>query len=279
MKVGIIGLGLIGGSLGKTLKQESKKYFILGYDRNSSHLKTAKECALIDECCTYENLVASAEVIFIATPTSSIPLICVSILDVIQPHQTLAELGSTKKNVLKAVDQHLNRKQFVSCHPMAGTEFSGPKAAKETLYQTKKWIFCDTEKSEEKALEKINMIIQDLKMEALHMNGKEHDISAAFVSHFSHITSICLALSVLKKEKSEEAIFSLASGGFRSTSRLAKSSAETWIPIFLENKENIIEIMESYQDYFQQFKKSLETSDENSLKNLIQQANKIKQII
>jgi prephenate dehydrogenase len=118
-----------------------------------------------------------------------------------------------------------------------------------------------------------------LNMKKVYMNSSDHDIHVAYVSHISHITSFSLALSVLEKEQVEQNILTLAGGGFDSTVRLAKSNAETWAPIFVENSKFILEVMDTYIEKMNAFRKMIIEKDVEGLKGLMEEANKIRKIL
>jgi len=188
-------------------------------------------------------------------------------------------MGSTKASIARASEEHKARGRYVAVHPMAGTEYSGPLAAIGKLFDYKTAIICDRELSDTDALESVEKMLAVLNMKKVYMNSKEHDIHVAYVSHISHITSFSLALSVLEKEQEEQNILTLAGGGFESTVRLAKSNGETWAPIFLENSEYILEVMDVYIEKMNEFRKKIKEKDMNGLKELMEEANKIRKIL
>lgn len=278
MKIGIVGLGLIGGSLGLSLLNLKKNYYIYGYDINPNHRKIALDIGLVSEIKEEEEVFKMSDVIFLAIPTEAISSKIIEYLNIAKD-KTVVDLGSTKRTLLEKVKNNLYRKNFIAGHPMAGTEFSGPIAAIDRLFYNKKFIICDKEKIGQNSLDITLKILNDLNFNIIYMSGKLHDISAAYVSHISHVTSMCLSLAVLNKEKDEKRLSSLAAGGFLSTARLAKSSYKTWVPIFLENKDNIIEAITNYQQYMESFKNAIIKEDKELLKKMIKKANRIKKIL
>ena len=189
------------------------------------------------------------------------------------------DVCSTKEQICNAVKYHPLRRQFVSTHPMAGTEYSGPWAAQPGLFDGRACIFCDTEESSPKAVKQIEELYAVLNMRPLYMRAAQHDVHTAYVSHISHVTSFALALTVLDKEKDEKHIFDLASGGFSSTVRLAKSNADMWVPILTQNHDNVLQVMDTYIEKMQAFREAVDQYDEARIRELIQEANKIKRII
>jgi len=235
MTIAIIGLGLIGGSLGLDLKANGFAERRLGVDADMKNGQQALELGLVDEIVDLNTAYEEADLLILAVPVAAIIGLLPEMLDHIRPHQTVVDMGSTKAEIVRSVQHHPNRSRFVAAHPMAGTEYSGPQAAIRNLFQDKAAIICDLPQSSTDAVTTVEKLFKSLFMRILHMEAKEHDVHAAYVSHISHISSFALALTVLEKEKSEANIFNLASGGFRSTVRLAKSSPQMWSDVFRQN--------------------------------------------
>ena len=280
MKVCIVGIGLIGGSLAIDLKRRGFASFIIGVDNNVHHQNIALHSGLVDEISTLENGIEKADVIILCTPVNANREMLPEILSKIEgTSKIVTDMGSTKAGIAGAVVNHPNRGRYVASHPMAGTEFSGPMAAIGKLFDYKHVIICDSELSDEDALLTISEMYTTLNMRVSFMSATDHDIHVAYVSHISHITSFSLALSVLDKEKDEENITKLAGGGFESTVRLAKSSSETWAPIFLQNSEYIIEVLDNYLEKMKLFRKHIIEKNPEELKELMNEANKIRKIL
>ena len=275
----VIGLGLIGGSL--ALESKNKNLFknIIGVDNNESHVEEALELKLIDEVIPFDEAIAKADIIALAIPVTAIIKVLPRILDKIQNNQVVFDLGSTKESILKIADNHPNGNRFIPAHPMAGTEYSGPQAAKTGLYEGKVCIICESKKQDESARMIVESLFEKLDMQLVTMNAEAHDTHVAYVSHISHITSFVLATTVLEKEKSTKAIFDLASGGFRSTVRLAKSPPTMWLPIFKENKDNILEVLDTYLEQMQSFREMINNDDEEGLLEKMKQGNEIRKIL
>ncbi len=278
MNVTIIGLGLIGGSMAIDLKKRKFADTIYGVDTNVLHAETAKNIGLVDYIIDLESGIKSADLIIIATPVNITQKILPEILDKIT-HQIITDVSSTKQGICELVKGHINRKNFVAAHPMAGTEQSGPWAAISHLFDGKSTIICNKDESSEQALKITEDLYGALNMRIIHMDAKSHDIHAAYVSHISHISSFALALTVLEKEKNEKHIFNMAGGGFRSTVRLAMSSSEMWTPIFEQNAENVIDVIETYIEKLNEFKEKIMHQNNGDISELIENANKIKRII
>lgn len=279
MIIGIIGLGLIGGSLGIDLKKSATPTIVIGHDLNTINAKEALKRGLIDEEVSLDELILRADIIFVCTPVAVSLELLPTLLDNCKPNQVIADMGSTKKMLCDVVLHHPNRSQFVAAHPIAGTENSGPEAAISSLFQGKKMVVCDQHQSSTLALKLVSNIFRSLGMDVLFMDSAEHDKHVAYISHLSHITSFALGLTVLKVEQDERNIFNLAGSGFSSTVRLAKSSPEMWSSIFTQNKENILPVIEAYIHELSQFKELIVSNDQKLLTERMLQANEIRRII
>lgn len=278
MIVTIIGVGLIGGSMGITLKESGFANHIIGVDRNPDNLDKALRRRLIDEAASLEEAIKKSAVIILAIPVNAIQVVLPKVLDLVTS-QVVLDVGSTKAQILEVVKDHPQRKQYVSTHPMAGTEFSGPEAAIPDLFANKCCVFCDTEDSNPEAVKLVKLLFEAMEMNIVYREGADHDIHSAYVSHMSHISSFALALTVLKKEEDENRIFELASGGFDSTVRLAKSSPEMWVPIFEQNRDNVLDVLDEHINTLARFRSLLIKNDFKTFSQLIQDANQIKKIL
>lgn len=279
MEITVIGVGLIGGSLALRLKEKKFASKVYGVDTNESNLKKALSLGIIDEAVDLETAIKKSTLIILAIPVDAIKSLLPSIIDQVNDQQIVVELGSTKEQLLEGVNDHPKRGRLVASHPMAGTEYSGPEAALNDLFLDKTMVLCDVKSSDEDALELVETLCDALGMNIIFMNPKEHDLHTAYVSHISHITSFALALTVLEKEKSQGRIFELAAGGFESTVRLAKSSPEMWVPIFAQNRTNILEVLAEHIKQLQNMHDVLLNEDYEGFSKLIKRSNKIRRII
>ena len=278
--VGVIGLGLIGGSMALDLKRRGFAACTLGVEQDPVAAEAAKTIGLVDEVVSYEDCIARADIIVVAVPVGTAVKMVPEILNHFeQGDKIVIDVCSTKSQICHATQYHPRRGQFVSTHPMAGTEYSGPWAAQPGLFDGRACIFANTEDSSLKAVKAIEELYAVLNMRPIYMNADQHDVHTAYVSHISHVTSFALALTVLDKEKDEKHIFDLASGGFSSTVRLAKSNADMWVPILSQNHDNVLHVMDTYIDKMQQFRDAIATYDETKIRELIAEANKIKKIL
>ncbi len=277
-KVGIIGLGLIGGSMGLALRQTGR-YRVYGDDISAEHLRVARERGLIDEPLTPE-LISAMDGIVLAVPVDHLPSTALYYLNRIHDEAWITDTGSIKHPLARAIENHPRRGRFVLAHPIAGTEYSGPRAAVEGLFKGKINILSDTFLSDEDALEAVkNLFARDLEMEIAELPSRMHDQHIAYVSHLSHVSAFMLGKTVLDVETDEKNIFLMAGSGFASTVRLAKSSPQTWTPIFLENKAYLIPVLEKYIRNMELFIALLEDNDAEGIRRLLAQINQIGQII
>lgn len=279
MVVGIIGLGLIGGSLAISLKQRGFATKIIGVDKNEAHLKEANELGFVDEACELNEILNKTDLVLLAIPVDAARQLLPFLLDQAKDGQTIIDMGSTKEGICKVADAHHNRKNFVASHPIAGTENAGPASAMDGLYDHKITIICDEEKSHPNSIELCNKLYDVLKMRVLKMNAQEHDRHIAYVSHLSHITSFVLGQTVLEIEKEEKHIFNMAGSGFASTVRLAKSSPEMWAPIFEQNQEHLSTALDAYIKNLQEFKRKIDEGKKEDLHDLMSEVNDIRRVL
>lgn len=278
MNVFIIGVGLIGGSMAKDIKNFDPEAKIYGIDTKENHLEEALSLGLIDNSATYQDL-SIADVVIVSIPVDVMVSVLPKVLDVVNDNAVVLDAGSTKALICSTLDQHPKRRNFLACHPIAGTEFSGPSAAINGLYKGKTNIICEVEKTAFKLQERALEIFQKLGMRIRYMNPEAHDKHIAYVSHLSHISSFMLGKTVIEKEKNERDIFDMAGSGFESTVRLAKSSPAMWTPIFKQNKENVIETLEEYIQNLEAFKRMIVEEDYEGIYNEMSSANRIKEIL
>lgn len=278
MDVVIIGIGLIGGSFAKDVKKLHPDAKIFGVDKNESHLDEAIALGIIDQKGDYGSL-ATADMVYVSIPVNVLVTELPKILDAVGDETVVMDAGSTKRLICECVADHPKRRNFMACHPIAGTEFSGPSAALEGLYAEKTMIICEVEKTAFKLQEKTLAIFQEIGMRIRYMNPVAHDKHIAYVSHLSHISSFMLGKTVIEKEKNERDIFDMAGSGFESTVRLAKSSPDMWTPIFEQNKDNVVETLEEYIQNLTTFKQLIMDNDFENVHLEMSNTNKIKQIL
>lgn len=278
MKVYVIGIGLIGGSMALDIQAMDKDAVIIGVDANENHLQEAIELGIIHQKAAL-NEVIEADFVIVAVPVDIALLLLPNVLDLVSNETLVFEVGSTKSPICEAVVNHPKRSNFLATHPIAGTEFSGPTAAIRNLFVDKTNIICEVEKTSFKLQEKGLKLFRDLGMRIRYMEPKSHDKHIAYMSHLSHISSFMLGKTVIEKEKHEKDIFDMAGSGFESTVRLAKSSPAMWTPIFKQNKKQVVKSLEEYIANLSQFKDLLESENYDQIFYEMENTNRIKEIL
>jgi len=278
MNIAVIGLGLMGGSFALDIKSVYSDSKIFGIDNSDSNLKEALALDLIDQIITYDDLI-KMDIVLVSIPVNYSLIVIPKVLEKINENTLVFDVGSTKEAICQILENHPKRANFLAAHPMAGTEFSGPKAAHKGLYIGKTNILCEFKKTDHKLREFALEIFDNLNMKIIYMDPKPHDVHVAYVSHLSHISSFMLGKTVIEKEKNEKNIFDLAGSGFESTVRLAKSLPETWTPIFLQNKNNLVLAIDEYISNLNALKKIIKNNDSNKLSSILNNTNRIKEIL
>ena len=279
MKILIAGLGLIGGSFALALRDREIADEILGVEKSDENAAEALRLGLADRIVTLEEGVPQADLVVLATPVDTIPLMAVKALNHVTDRQVVMDMGSIKAELCEVISMHARRGRFVAAHPMWGTEYSGPRAAQHGAFTGRNAVLCEAERSDADALAAVERIFRALDVPVVYMGAEEHDLHAAYVSHISHVTSFALALTVLEKEREERHIFDLAGGGFESTVRLAKSAAATWVPILLRNKYNVLDVLREHIHQLQIMRRMIERDDAEGLTGAFKKANSIQRII
>lgn len=278
MKVTIIGTGLIGGSLAIAMRDKKISTHIIGVDASPENCRRALELGIVDEILPMAEALPASDLIVLAIPVNAIPLEVVKLLNRVDK-QVVMDMGSTKEELCEVIAKHPARGRFVATHPMWGTEKSGPEAAIHGAFTGRVVVICEKDKSDKDALDMVEKLYTELGMPIKYMMPEEHDMHTAYISHISHITSYALALTVLEKEREDAQIFDLASAGFTTTVRLAKSSASMWVPIFMKNKYNVLDVLRENIHQLQIIRRMIENDDEQGLVKMIEKANTINKII
>lgn len=279
MTAAIIGTGLIGGSMAIALKAHGLADTIIGVDASEAHAARALELQLVDRILPLKEAVQAAKLVVMAVPVDAMNELLPQVLQAANQQQVVMDVGSTKEPICALAAVCDNAGRFVATHPMWGTEFSGPDAAVKGAFSGKATVICNKEASDADAVALVEQIYQQLQMHILYMTAAAHDVHVAYISHISHITSFALANTVLEKEKEEDAIFELASGGFESTVRLAKSNPAMWVPILMQNRENVLDVLNEHISQLRKFKACLEKENYDYLRELMEQANTIRKVL
>ncbi|HEY4964976.1 MAG TPA: prephenate dehydrogenase [Puia sp.] len=277
--VTIVGVGLIGGSFSLALKDHGLVKKVIGVSRSGATAQKALDLGIVDQVLPLEEAIAQSDLIYVAIPVDVTLPVMKTILDRVNSEQIVVDAGSTKQALCTFLSDHPGRSRFIATHPMWGTEYSGPESAVHDAFRGRTCVICEQEKSDPAARTVIENLYTRLGMSLVYMDAKSHDVHAAYVSHISHITSFALANTVLEKEKEEDAIFELAGGGFESTVRLAKSSPAMWGPIFMQNRENVLDVLNEHITQLRKFKSCLEKENYDYLQELMVNANKIRRIL
>ncbi len=275
MKAGIIGLGLIGGSLGLDLQDRKIADKVLGIDHNLAHCEEALSLGLVNEITTMEEI-KKCDVVFLAIPVNAIVDMLPSLKDVGEK-TTIIDLGSTKKKIVDATPKEIE-KNFVAAHPMAGTEKFGPSAAFKGLFDNHTVVLCDTERNDKFHKDRAIEIFQKLNMNIFYMNSKEHDRHASFISHLPHAISYSLANAVMSQED-PRSILAMAAGGFKDMSRVAKSSPRMWSDVFKQNKENLLSSIDIFEKELHKVKELMEHENWEALEIWMQKATTLHKIL
>ena len=277
--VTVVGVGLISGSFSLALKERGLVKNVIGVSRTAVSIMKALDLGIIDEALPLQEAVKKSDLIYIAIPVDVTVPLSLQIMNMIGENQIVADAGSTKRVLCEPLANHPMRRRFVATHPMWGTEYSGPESAVRDAFTGRTCVICEKEKSDPEAAKLVESLYKLLGMRIAYMDADSHDIHAAYVSHISHITSFALANTVLEKEKEEDAIFELAGGGFESTVRLAKSNPAMWAPIFMQNRENVLDVLNEHISQLRKFKSCLEKENYAYLLELMEHANRIGRII
>lgn len=278
MKIYVIGIGLIGGSMAMDLKALIDDVEVVGIDVNKKHADQAMELGIIDRIGSL-NTIEEADRVILSIPVKESLELVPQLLDQLHSDALLWDVGSTKEQLCELISNHAKRDQFLAAHPIAGTEFSGPKAAQRGLFSGKPQILCESNRTRLDLLSWAKKTFREMGMYLRFMEAAEHDKHMAYVSHLSHISSFMLGKTVLEKEEDENNIFDLAGSGFESTVRLAKSSPAMWTPIFEQNKENVIEILDAYIKNLKHFKSLLVNDDYEELFQEMKNTNQLTSIL
>ena len=276
-KIHIIGLGLLGGSMGLGARLKFPEVQITGHDADPQNLKDAQTLGIITEA--QERPDRDTDLVILATPADSLGQLLLETLDQVGESTLVMDVGSTKARLCELTEAHPKRHQYLAAHPIAGTEYSGPKAAFPELFDKKVMIICELEKTDLHLKEKAYRLFEGLNLKLRFMDPSEHDRHLAYVSHLSHISSFMLGETVLQKMADEKNIFDMAGSGFASTVRLAKSSPAMWAPIFTENKENILAALDSYIAHLSSFRDKINSEDKTGLLEEMAEINKIRDIL
>jgi prephenate dehydrogenase len=278
MRVAVVGIGLIGGSFALDIQNKYKDSKVFGIENNEENASKALELGVVQQIISSEEI-ENFDIVIVSVPVNVALVVLPELLDKVSDKTLVIDVGSTKVSICKLLEKHPKRRNFIATHPIAGTEFSGPEAAKLGLFLGKTNIICEVEKTAFELQERALELFHKIGFRIRYMDPVSHDKHIAYVSHLSHISSFMLGKTVIEKEKDERDIFDLAGSGFESTVRLAKSSPKMWTPIFEQNKENLIESLSEYIKNLKTFKEFLENDNYEELYSEMKNTNRIKEIL
>ena len=276
MNIGIVGLGLMGGSFAKAVKKYAIATKVYGYARSEKSKEEIEKLNLVDELVDLNRLKKECDLIILAIPVDNIISILPNFLD-ISENTTIMDLGSTKDFIIKNIPNKI-RKNFVAAHPMCGNEKFGPKAAMDDLYEGKTVVLCNLEENSNKHVDRSFKLFQDIGMRIVVMDANEHDIHACYMSHLPHAISYSLANTVMGHED-PKSIIALAAGGFKDMSRIAKSSPDMWTDIFRQNRENLLKSIDIFEKQMKSVRNMIEKEDYEELKGWMKKANSLHEIL
>lgn len=270
--VAIIGVGLIGGSLGLALKR-LKKYRIIGIGRSLQRLKYAKECGAVDEISIdFKDGIRGADVVVLATPVTTYLKIAEGIKPFLKEDAVIFDVGSTKYEVANLLTKVLG-KNFVGAHPIAGSEKTGVEYARADLFENSICVLTPLPKTSKKALGIIRNLIAEIGARPIQMPPRKHDKILALTSHLPHIVAASLVLLLARKEPL------VIGNGFKDTTRIAAGSPEVWVDICKTNKENLIAGCAEIMDKISEIKSLLQKEDWEKLFIEFEKAKKLRGLI
>lgn len=268
--VGIVGIGLIGGSLAKDIRTFGLARRILGWNRTRSHAERALELGLVDEVADeIETLLEQCDLVVLAMPVNILAERLPRFLDKARPGQIFIDVGSTKQALVDAVMAHPNRAAFVACHPMAGTERSGPDAAIDNLFRNRFTLLIDSQQSAPEAVDKVSKLWKSVGAVLATMTAEEHDRTAALLSHMPHVLAYALARTIKEAERNQALNARFAGGGLASMTRIAHSPISMWQPIFKQNKAYLLSAIDVFEKHLQAFRKAIAEEDDTLLNDLM----------
>ncbi|MEA2049110.1 MAG: prephenate dehydrogenase [Campylobacterota bacterium] len=275
LNFGIVGLGLMGGSFAKVLKRYKLSSSIVGYDHNKNHQKQAIELGLVEKIVELEELLL-CDMIVLCIPVDAIVAFMPK-LNNINKNTTVIDFGSTKKLIVDNIPSKI-KQNYIPAHPMTGTEKFGPSAAIDELYEGKTIVLCDLENCDQLHQKRALDIFNAIAMRIVFMDSSIHDKRACFISHLPHAISYALSNTVMSHEEPEN-IISLAGGGFRDMSRIAKSSSHMWTDIFRQNRTNMIESLDKFDEQMKLVRDMIENEDYENMAKWMDKANSLHDIL
>lgn len=274
----IIGVGLIGGSLARALRENGACEYVVGCSRNEANLRRAHELGVIDEYTTdVAEAVRGADMIVLSVPLRAMQSLFEKIDNVIDENTVITDVGSSKSSVELAARKGLKKtlSQFVPGHPISGTEKSGVDASFSDLFKDKKIILTPLEENKDSDIQRVTSMWENAGANVQNMTVSHHDEVLAATSHLPHVLAYGLVDTLSKMSDSDE-IFQYAAGGFRDFTRIASSDPVMWRDICVENSEAIIKIMDLYIKDLENLKQLIASSDLDNIEALFSRAKEVR---
>jgi prephenate dehydrogenase len=267
--VGIVGVGLIGGSLGLALKKARLTNKVLGVGRTKSNLEVAKDLGQIDVIVDLPTLAKECDLIILCVPVAQTKEVLIH--PHLNKHKLVIDVGSTKMDVVACAKEVLGEQvsQFIPCHPIAGGAQHGAVAAKVDLFVNKQIMICPLLENQPTDVQRIQDCWQAIGAEVYKISALEHDHIFAAVSHLPHVLSYALMLQIANAEDAQKK-FVHAGAGFRDFTRIAGSSPEMWTDISLANKEAILKELDAYLLILGRMKTAMQKNDAAALQKMFQ---------
>lgn len=280
-KITIIGVGLIGGSLGLALKEKKANFKIVGIDKQEIIEKAIARGAIDEGTVNLKEGIEEADIVIIATPVKTILNLLTQINPFLKKGCIVTDTGSTKQQIVQKANKVLSKDIFfIGGHPMAGSEEYGIDSANSYLFQDKTYILTPTKKSNLIAIEKISSLIKMIGGKRLILNSLEHDRIVGTVSHLPQIMAVSLVnmVSELVRKENNNNYFKAVGEGFKDMTRIASSPYKIWEDICDTNQENILEMIQEFRNYLEVIEDKLK-NDPSSLKEEFQKASKLREAL
>lgn len=280
-RMAVVGLGLIGGSLAKAVKERKLVGDVLGIGRSEQRLKHARELGVIDSYSVQmDEILGEADLVVVATPVGVIIDLIKKMIPFLKKGTIITDVGSVKKKIVEKVEAFIpDSFYFVGGHPIAGTENSGFEASFSTLFEGRKYIITPVSTTNPQAMEKVKKLWTGVGSIVVSMNSEDHDEVLAAISHLPHIIAYSMVNSLLSIEGFEESIFSFSAGGFKDFTRIAASHPMMWRDIALMNKDKLLPAIKLFQEYLEELKEAIRSEDGEKLFSEFQKSMRFKRLM
>lgn len=274
-RIGIVGLGLIGGSIARALKKSGKDYVIFANDQDEEALKEAQDIRIIDKQVTVKDGFSECDIIFLCIPVNKMEEIIKDLIPGLSPQCILTDVGSTKGEVVSLIKEMKLDDRFIGGHPLTGSEKSGFSSSKANLFENAYYCITPTDKTSDAPKEYLKSLVKDMGAIPFEIVPEEHDRVAAVISHIPHVVAALLVNMVGSLDNSENTMKTIAAGGFKDVTRIASSSPELWAGICFSNRYKILDILSTFENGLKNFENNLKAGEKekvqcffNSARNL-----------